>query len=50
LRDRALTVRPGGHETPVVSRDDLIRMKQASGRSVDVEDVAALTEPEHRHA
>lgn len=31
-----------GRSLPVVSRDDLIRMKSASGRPQDVEDVAAL--------
>jgi hypothetical protein len=31
----------------VAGRDDLINMKRASGRPVDLEDVAALTGPEH---
>jgi hypothetical protein len=32
----------------VAGRDDLIRMKKAAGRPIDLEDIAALTEPEHR--
>ncbi|MDP9134871.1 MAG: nucleotidyltransferase [Actinomycetota bacterium] len=45
LRERALRVRLGDVEVPVVSLDDLIRMKLARGRSIDLEDVAALTDP-----
>ena len=48
LRGRALVVRPGSVEIPVAGRDDLIRMKSASGRPADLADIAALTEPEHR--
>jgi predicted nucleotidyltransferase len=45
LSARALRVRLGDVEVPVVSLDDLIRMKLARGRSIDLEDVAALTDP-----
>jgi hypothetical protein len=46
LSDRALHVRLGDVEVPVVALDDLIRMKLARGRPVDVADVAALTDPD----
>lgn len=46
LRARALEVRLGDIEVPVVDLDDLIRMKLARGRPVDLADVAALTDPE----
>ena len=48
VRARALTISLGPHEIPVAGRDDLIRMKKAAGRPIDLEDIAALTEPEHR--
>jgi len=48
LRARALTISLGPHDIPVAGRDDLIRMKRAAGRPIDLEDIAALTEPEHR--
>jgi len=48
LRARALTIILGPDEIPVAGRDDLIRMKKAAGRPIDLEDIAALTEPEHR--
>lgn len=44
LSERALRVRLGDVEVPVVSLDDLIQMKLARGRSIDLEDVAALTD------
>lgn len=44
LSERALRVRLGDVEVPVVGLDDLIRMKLARGRSIDLEDVAALTD------
>jgi hypothetical protein len=47
LRSRALRLRPGDYEIAVAGRDDLIRMKRAAGRPIDLEDLAALTEPEH---
>jgi hypothetical protein len=45
LSDRALHVRLGDIDVPVVGLDDLIQMKLARGRPVDVADVAALTDP-----
>jgi hypothetical protein len=47
LRDRALVIALGDLAIPFAGRDDLIRMKRARGRPVDLADVAALTEPEH---
>jgi hypothetical protein len=47
LRERALTIKLGEHAIPIASRDDLIRMKRASARPIDIADIAALTEPEH---
>ena len=44
LRARALEIELGEIRLAVASRDDLISMKRASGRSVDLEDLAALTE------
>jgi hypothetical protein len=46
LRARALEVPLGGLRIPFAGRDDLISMKRASGRPVDLGDVAALTEPD----
>ena len=46
LSDRALHVRLGNIEVPVVGLDDLIQMKLARGRPVDLADVAALTDPD----
>lgn len=43
LRARSLVLPVAGADIPVVGRDDLIRMKRASGRPVDLADVAALT-------
>jgi len=45
LRERALELELGGLTLAVVGRDDLISMKRASGRPVDLEDIAALTDP-----
>jgi predicted nucleotidyltransferase len=45
LSDRALRVKLGEVDVPVVGLDDLIQMKLARGRSVDLADVAALTDP-----
>jgi hypothetical protein len=46
LRERALHVRLGDIDVPVVDLDDLIRMKLARGRPIDLADVAALTDPD----
>ncbi len=46
LRDRALVITLGGKPIAVAGRDDLISMKRASARPVDLEDLAVLTEPE----
>ncbi len=46
LSDRALRVRLGEIEVPVVDLDDLIQIKLARGRPVDISDVAALTDPD----
>ena len=48
LRKRALLIKLGEHPIPIASRDDLIKMKRAAGRPVDLADIAALTESEHR--
>ncbi|HTD57351.1 MAG TPA: hypothetical protein VNZ01_04170 [Solirubrobacteraceae bacterium] len=47
LRERALLITLGDYPIVVASRDDLIKMKRAAGRPVDLSDIAALTEPEH---
>jgi len=44
LRRRALEVELGDLRIAVAGRDDLISMKRASARRVDLEDLAALTE------
>lgn len=46
LRARALEIELGEIKLAVAGRDDLISMKRASARPVDLEDLAALTEPE----
>lgn len=48
LRKRALVIVVGDRSIPIAGRDDLIRMKRARGRQVDLADIAALTETEHR--
>jgi hypothetical protein len=48
LRNRALVITLSERLIPIASRDDLIAMKRASARPVDLSDIAALTEPE-RH-
>lgn len=44
LRRRALEIRLGAKMIAVAGRDDLINMKRASARPVDLDDLAALTE------
>jgi hypothetical protein len=46
LSDGALRVQLGDIEVPVVGLDDLIQMKLARGRPVDLADVASLTDPD----
>lgn len=46
LRRRAVEIRLGDLSIAVSSRDDLIGMKRASARAIDLEYIAALTEPE----
>jgi hypothetical protein len=40
----ALEIQLGDLNLAVASRDDLIGMKRASARGIDLEDIAALTE------
>jgi hypothetical protein len=46
LRERALEVELDELRIPFASREDLIRMKRAAARPVDLADIAALGEPE----
>jgi hypothetical protein len=46
LRRGALEIGLGRLTIAVASRDDLVNMKRASARPVDLDDIAALTEPE----
>lgn len=46
LSKRALHVQLGDLDVPVVDLDDLIQMKLARGRPVDLADVASLTDPD----
>jgi predicted nucleotidyltransferase len=50
LREAALVVELEEIEVPIVSLDDLLRMKRASGRRADLEDIAALTAEESRES
>jgi predicted nucleotidyltransferase len=43
LRRRALLLEVDGLKLAIAGRDDLIAMKRASGRPVDLEDIAVLT-------
>lgn len=43
LRGRALVLRLGEVDVPIVSLDHLIRIKRASGRASDLDDIAVLT-------
>jgi hypothetical protein len=46
LHERALEIRLGDLMLAVAGRDDLISMKRASARPIDLEDIAVLTEPD----
>jgi hypothetical protein len=48
LRSRALEIQLGEMKIAVAGRDDLINMKRASARPIDLDDLAALTEPGSR--
>jgi hypothetical protein len=48
LRGRALEIELGEIRLAVAGRDDLISMKRASGRPVDLDDLAALTDADSR--
>lgn len=48
LRKAALVVEVAGAEVAIVSLDDLIRMKRATGRPRDLDDIAALTKAERQ--
>jgi hypothetical protein len=48
LRERALLITLGDHPIAIASRDDLIKMKRAAGRPLDLADIAALTEAEQQ--
>jgi hypothetical protein len=50
MRTRALTTDLDGIVVHIVSVDDLIRMKQATGRSGDLEDIKALSTVARREA
>ncbi len=50
LRARAVDVVVRGIRVPISSREDLIAMKRAAGRRVDLDDIAVLTHEAHRHA
>lgn len=43
LRARAFAAQIDGYDVAVTGLDDLIRMKRAAGRDVDLEDIGALT-------
>ncbi len=48
MRKRALVVDLDGTDVAIVSLDDLIRMKRATGRPGDLDDIATLTEVERQ--
>jgi predicted nucleotidyltransferase len=50
MRTRSLALDLDGIDIHIVSVDDLIRMKQTSGRPGDLEDIEALTELARREA
>lgn len=50
MREAALVIDLDGSEVAIVSLDDLIRMKRAAGRPVDLDDIATLTAVERRRS
>jgi hypothetical protein len=48
LREAALVIELDGIEVAIASLDDLIRMKRAAGRRVDLDDIATLTAAERQ--
>jgi hypothetical protein len=46
VRSRAIVARVAGVEVHVSGLDDLIAMKRAAGRPLDLQDIADLTEPD----
>ena len=50
MRARALTIDLDGIAMQIVGLDDLIRMKQTTGRPSDIEDIKALTTVARREA
>ncbi|MHB1538460.1 MAG: hypothetical protein ACYCUM_08080 [Solirubrobacteraceae bacterium] len=50
MRSRALRTDLGGIAVHIVGVDDLIRMKRASGRAADIEDIEAVTAVAQREA
>jgi hypothetical protein len=46
MRAAALVVEVSGVEIAIASLDDLIRMKRAAGRPIDLDDIAVLTDVE----
>jgi hypothetical protein len=45
LRERAVRIAVAGHDILAAGLDDLIAMKRASGRPLDLQDIADLTQP-----
>lgn len=45
LRRRSVPARLGDTDVPIAGLDDLIAMKRAAGRDLDLRDIADLTEP-----
>jgi hypothetical protein len=50
LREAALVIEIDGADVAIASLDDLIRMKRAAGRPVDLDDIAAITAVERAEA
>ena len=46
LKRRAITSNVGGVEVQIAGLDDLIAMKRAAGRPLDLQDIADLTAPD----